>query len=36
MTEAAKYANCNPSFISMCCSGIRKTINGNIWKKERV
>ena len=36
MEEAAKYANCNSSFISMCCSGIRKTKSGNIWKKEKV
>lgn len=32
MTEAAKYAKCNPSFISMCCTGIRKSKVG-IWKK---
>lgn len=31
MKEASTYAKCNPSFISMCCKGIRKS-NLGTWK----
>lgn len=33
IAEAAKAVKCNPSAISMACSGIRKTIKGYKWKK---
>ena len=35
MREASKFAKCNSSFISMCCSGIRKSKLGT-WRKLRV
>lgn len=31
--EAAKAVGCNPSAISMACSGLRNTIKGYKWKK---
>ena len=36
MMEAANHVGCNSSAISMACSGLRKSIKGFIWKKEKV
>lgn len=35
MCDAAKYARCSQSFISMCCNGTRKSKLG-IWRKLKV